>query len=144
MDISEIAQAILIVDRYFWNSKSQSHSGWIFLKQWRCKGHAFLRPPKMRKNIFWVLKNQISMKKKIKNFTFAYSQGQGGWTIGFEQHDYCDIEIKYYLVFLYWNFKTGGGGSIVIYEVILKMTFWKHSGSHKRCHTLSMGRLTLI
>ena len=50
------------------------------------------------------------MKKKIKNFTFAYSQGQGGWTIGFEQHDYCDIEIKYYLVFLYWNFKTGGGG----------------------------------
>ena len=37
--ISEIAQAALIVDGYFWNSTSCSHSGWIFLKQWRCKGH---------------------------------------------------------------------------------------------------------
>ena len=35
--ISEIAA--LIMDGYFWNSTSRSHSGWIFLKQWRCEGH---------------------------------------------------------------------------------------------------------
>ena len=37
---------------------------------------AFLRPFTMRKDVFWVSKNPISMKK-IKIFTFAYGQGQG-------------------------------------------------------------------
>ena len=30
--------------------------------------NAFLRPLTMRKNVFWVSKNQISMEKRVKNF----------------------------------------------------------------------------
>ena len=75
MDISEIAQAALIMDGYFWNSTSRSHNGWIFLKHWRCKGHE--KCERIKK----VWKNQILMTKKIKIFTFAYRQCQGGRTL---------------------------------------------------------------
>ena len=30
-------------------------------------------------DVFWVSKNQISMLKWVESFTFAYSQGRGGW-----------------------------------------------------------------
>ena len=29
--------------------------------------------------MFWVSKNQVSMKKWVNIFTFAYGQGRGGW-----------------------------------------------------------------
>ena len=79
--ISKIAQAALIVDGYFWNSTSRSHSGWIFLKQWRCKGHEkciFETPHNEIKCVLSVKESNFN-EKKIKIFTFAYGQGRGGW-----------------------------------------------------------------
>ena len=45
------------------------------------KGHEkciFETPHNEIKCVFWVSKNQISMKKRIKIFTFAYCKGRGG------------------------------------------------------------------
>ena len=70
-------------------------AGPSFWQPWKGMKNAFLRPFTMRCNVFWVSKNQISMKKKIKIFTFAYGQGRGNWPPPLK----VSLTVKYSLFF---------------------------------------------